>query len=120
VGLEVKVHQADTHLFIEAVGPYSFANLRDLFDRVRKETDQGGGQGVILDVTGVAGTIPFIHLHALGEYCALVWILGLRIAIVSPEGGVNKLFENVAWNRGVRLAVVPNQSAAIEWVDGKQ
>ena len=40
----------------------------------------------------------------------------LRVAIVSPVGGLTKFFENVARNRGVQIAVVPNQEAAMEWL----
>ncbi|MGD1104338.1 MAG: hypothetical protein ABSA59_19990 [Terriglobia bacterium] len=117
MSLEVQIHEADTHLSIKAMGHYSLANLYGLFDKVKIENGKRAGKGVILDVTEVAGTIPFMHLHALGEYCPRVWPLPLRIAIVSPEGGLNKFFENVAWNRGVRVAVVPNQGAAMEWVN---
>ena len=39
MSLEVQIHEVDTHLSIKAAGQYSLANLRDLFDRVKKESE---------------------------------------------------------------------------------
>ena len=114
--LEMQVYEIDGHLSIKAVGPYSLVNLRDLFDCVKAESEKRADRAVVLDVTEVAGTIPVMDMHVLGEHCSRVWNLWFRIAIVSPEGGLNKFFENVARNRGVQIAVVPNQGAAIAWL----
>jgi|SRR5271157_1122567 len=116
MSLEIQIHEVDTHLSIKAVGQYSLANLHDLFDRVKKESENRANPRVILDVSGVAGAIPVLDMLVLGEHCARFWRPSLRAAIVSPVGGLNRFFENVARNRGVQIAVVPNQGAAIEWV----
>jgi len=52
----------------------------------------------------------------LGEHCSRVWKQAFRTAIVSSKEGLNKFFEIVAQNRGVQVAVVPNQGAAMEWL----
>ncbi len=52
----------------------------------------------------------------LGEHCAKVWKGSFRIALISPPMGIYEFFENVASNRGVPIAVVPNQAAAMEWL----
>ncbi len=117
MSLEVEIHEVDAHLSIKAVGQYSLANLRDLFDRVKEESEKRAEKRVILDVTEVAGTVPIIDMHDLGLHCSRVWNVAFRIAIVSAVGGVNKFFESVAWNRGVQIAVVPDQSAALEWIN---
>ncbi len=116
MSLEVQIHEGETHLSIKAVGQYSLANLHDLFDRVGKESENRAKQRIILDVTEVAGAIPVLDMLKLGEHCARFWEQALKVAIISPVGGLNMFFENVAWNRGVQIAVVPNQGAAIEWV----
>jgi hypothetical protein len=116
MSLEVWVHQVNGHLSIKAVGPYSLVDLRDLFARAQEESEKLAEREVILDVTEVAGTIPVMDMHVLGEHCSRVWKLQFRIAIVSPDGGLNKFFENVARNRGIQVAVVPNQGAAIAWL----
>lgn len=116
MGLDVQVQEADTHLEIEAEGRYSFAELSGLFDRVKAESENCARQNVVLDVTKIAGTIPLMDMFALGEHCAKVWKAPFRIAIVFPEGGVYNFFENVARNRGVQVAVVPNHGAAVKWL----
>ena len=116
MSLEVQIHEVNTHLSIEAAGQYSLANVRDLFDRVKKESENRALQRVILDVSGVAGAIPVLDMLVLGEHCARFWAQALRVAVISPVGGFTKFFENVARNRGVQIAVVPNQEAAREWL----
>lgn len=114
--MELQILEVDTHLSIKAVGQYSLADLYDLFVRVKEESEKRGDKKVILDVTGVAGAVPVMDMHMLGEHCSRVWKLPFRIAIVSPEWGVNRFFENVAWNRGIRLAVVPDEASAMKWL----
>jgi hypothetical protein len=116
MSLEVQIHEVNTHLSIIAAGQYSLVNLLELFDRVKKESEDRACQKVILDISEVAGTIPFLDMLELGEYCAQFWKQAFEVAIVSPVGGLNTFFENVARNRGAKIAVVPNQGAAMEWL----
>jgi hypothetical protein len=119
MSLEVQIHEMDSHLLIKAVGEYTMVNFCSLFDRVSEESENYAKQKVILDVTEVSGTIPVMDLYQLGEECSRVWKSELRIALVSPAGGINKFFEDVAWNRGVQVSVVSNQASAIEWVNSE-
>jgi hypothetical protein len=116
MNLQVQVYEEDSHLSIKAVSRFSFEDLYELFDRVQAEGENRSQQRVILDVTEVAGTIPLVDMYLLGKQCSRFWRQPFRIAIVSPREGLNQFFENVAWNRGVRLAVVSNQDAAMEWL----
>jgi hypothetical protein len=86
MSLEVQIHEVDTHLSIKAAGQYSLTNLRALIDRVREESENRAKWRAILDVTEVAGTVPIVDMHVLGEHCCRVWKLTFRIAIVSPVG----------------------------------
>ncbi len=117
MSLEVQVHEVGSHLSIKGVGQYSLANLYDLLDRVKEESEKRGAQAVILDITEVAGTIPIMDTYMLGVYCYRVLKSSLRIAIVFPDGGAKKFLENVTRNRGLQVAVVPNYCAATKWVN---
>jgi anti-anti-sigma regulatory factor len=119
MNLNVQIHEMSTHLSIKVVGEYSLANFCSLFGRVSEESENHAKQKVVLDVTEVSGTIPVMDLYQLGEECSRVWKSGLRIALVSLAGGFNQFFEDVAWNRGVHVSVVPNQTSAIEWVNSQ-
>jgi hypothetical protein len=117
MSLEVQIQEGETYLLIKAVGPYSLADLHVLFDQVKKESESRANQRVLLDVTGVTGTIPVLDMMVFGEHCARFWKQAFKVAIVSPVGGLNKFFENVASNRGVQIAVVSNRDAASEWLE---
>jgi hypothetical protein len=116
MSLNVQVHEAETHLSIKAAGPYSFENLYTLFDRANDESEKRAKQRIILDVTEIAGIVSTLDMHRLGTHFCGVWNRAVRIAIVSPVGGLNKFFESILWIRGVQVAVVPSRCAAFEWV----
>lgn len=116
MSLDVQIHEVDTHLSIKATGQYSLTNLRALIDRVKEESEYRSKRRAILDVTDVAGTVPVVDTHVLGEHCCRIWKLTVRIAIVSPVGGLNKFFEHVARNKRVQITTVSNQDEAIEWL----
>jgi len=116
MSLEVQVQEVNSYLSIRAEGQYSLAGLSGLFDRVKAESDKSTHQGVILDVSKVAGTIPFMDMFVLGDYCSKAWNQSFRIVLIFPEVGIYNFFETVARNRGVQIAVVPNLGAAIEWL----
>ncbi|HMD83516.1 MAG TPA: hypothetical protein VKO18_02305 [Terriglobia bacterium] len=116
MSLEVQIQEVNAHLSIKAVGQYSLANLHDLFTRLKDESENRADRGVILDITEVAGAIPVLDMLVLGEYCSKYWKQAFKVAIITPVGGLNRFFENGARNRGVQIAVVPNQGAAMEWL----
>ena len=115
--MEVQIHKVDTHLSIKAVGEYSLANLYDLFDKAKEETEKRGAQGVILDITEVAGTIPAMHMYLLGVQCCRVLSSENRIALLCPDGEADKFLENVPQSRGLHIKVVQNHSDALKWVN---
>jgi hypothetical protein len=103
-------------LSIKATGEYSFSSLHTLFDRVKEESEKFGCGKVKLDLIEVAGTIPVLDMLELGEHCARIWKSPFKIAIICPAGGLDRFFENVVCNRGVQVAVVLNEAAAIDWL----
>ena len=122
MSLKVEIQEVDTPLSIKAVGitavgQYSLSDLFDLFDSVKEESEKRGAQGVILDITAVAGTIPCMDMYLLSVHCCRVLKMAVRVAIVSPDGEANNFFENVTRNRGLQIAIVPNRFAAIKWVN---
>ena len=117
MGLEVHIDEQNTHLSIQARGRYCLEDLRDLFDRLIKESDARGESRIILDLTEVGGFIPTMDTHSLGEHCSKIWKQTLRVAIISPAGGLDEFFQIVARNRGVPLAVVSSHAAAADWLE---
>jgi hypothetical protein len=116
MSLDVQFNVVNSNLSIVAGGRYSLADLSSVFDRATAEIESSNQKGVILDVSKIAGTIPLMDMFMLGEHCSKVWKPAIKIAIVFPEVGVYNFFENVARNRGVQIAVVPNHDAAVQWL----
>jgi hypothetical protein len=116
MSLEVQVQEVNSYLLIKGEGRYSLVGLTDLVDRVKAEREKRTHQGVILDVSKIAGTIPLMDMFVLGVHCAKVWGPSFRIALISPDVGIFNFFENVARNRGVQITIVPNQGSALEWL----
>ena len=120
MSLDLEIQEGENHLAVKASGRYSFANLFELFARVKAESERHNRTGVILDVTRVAGTIPIMEMFLLGDHCSKIWGPPFRIAILPLEEWVYKFMENVARNRGVQVAVVTHPTAAMEWVTLQQ
>jgi len=116
MALEIQIKEGDTHLSMKAAGPYHPAEVADFLDRANQEAEIRGYRKILLDVSEVAGSVPIADVLVLGEHCARYRERGYRIAIVSREGGIGRFFESIARNRGLILAVVPNQALALEWL----
>ena len=116
MGFDVEIYEAGSYLLIKAAGQYSLVDLTGLFDRAGQEAEKRDYSEVLLDLSAVAGSIPVLDMLVVGEHCARVWKRTRKLAIVSRNGGLDKFFEDVSVNRGVVLAVLPNQSAALEWL----
>lgn len=116
MSLEVEVLDFDSYLSIKAVGTYSLRGMSNLFDGVKAEAEKRNCHAAVLNVSEVSGTIPIMDMFMLGEHCSKVWKPPLRIAVVPAESWIYKFFENVARNRGVLIAVVPDQAAGNRWL----
>lgn len=116
MGLQVEIYDAGSYLLIKAAGQYSLVNLTDLLDRTAQEADKRNYGEVLLDLSAVAGPVPVLDMLVIGEHCARVWKRTRKLAIVSAKGGLDRFFEDVSINRGVILAVFPNQAAALAWL----
>jgi hypothetical protein len=114
--LDVEIYEAGSYLLMKAAGQYSLVDLTGLFDRAGQEAEKRAYAEVLLDLNAVAGAIPVLDMLVLGEHCARVWKRTRKMAIVSGKGGLDRFFEDVSINRGVILAVFPNQAAALAWL----
>ncbi|MEO7778245.1 MAG: hypothetical protein ABIY63_12000 [Fibrobacteria bacterium] len=62
-----------------------------------------------------------VNLGIMGEYMigeqAANRLAGLRIAIVHGRGQVDKLLEDTAFNRGLRILMAESLPVALEWLE---
>ena len=114
--MELQVKEEDTHLSITAIGPYTLSGLSEFLKRAKAEAERRGARRVLLDLSELSGAVPVFDMLVLAEHFMRIWCRSTKTAIVSWEGGLDKFFENVAYNRGYLAAVVPNRQAGIEWL----
>jgi hypothetical protein len=106
------------HLKLRVSG--SFVSREEIYrcmDALRSEAEQRGCTTAIFDLTAAHGRTSDMDRFHLGERAAQVFRNGLRVAVVFPAAGITKFGENVAVNRGAKLAVVPDEQAAINWLE---
>jgi hypothetical protein len=116
MGSQVEIYDAGSYLLMKAASQYSLVNLTDLLDRAAQEAEKRDYGEVLLDLSAVAGSVPVLDMLVIGEHCARVWTRTRKLAIVSAKGGLERFFEDVCVNRGVVLAVFPDQAAALAWL----
>ena len=85
-------------------------------EALRGEAERCGCTRAIFDLTAAQGRTTNMDRFYFGERAAALFRNGLRVAVVFPAAGITKFGENVAVNRGAKLAVVPDETAAIAWL----
>jgi len=71
----------------------------------------------ILDVTGADFELGGIGEFFVGEYAAKK-LAGIRISLIIKRGQFNKLLENAAYNRGLKILLAESRPEAEAWLEG--
>ena len=114
----VKISEKKDHTLITASGHYSFGGLCDFIETATKEIKKKGWKNLCVDIINVAGTIPSEDRFNLGVFTSQRLGGPVSIAVIYRESEINKLFEHVDWDEGVRVAVVPSIEDGLEWLRG--
>jgi hypothetical protein len=70
----------------------------------------------LIDISGATIALGIMGEYVIGEHAARK-LSGLRVALVQASGQINKLMEDTAYNRGLRIQLVADRVAALEWLD---
>jgi hypothetical protein len=70
----------------------------------------------ILDVTAAEFELGGIGEFFVGEYAAKK-LAGIRISLLAKRGQFNKLLENAAYNRGLKILIAESRADAEAWLD---
>jgi hypothetical protein len=90
-----------------------------VMDRLKTEADAHGCKCALLNLVAAKGRTSDLDKFYLGEYAARVFGGKLKVAVVFPVAGITKFGENVAVNRGARLAVLATEEEAVAWLAGE-
>lgn len=102
------------HLHIVCAGPYHLTDGMALIQRIREECERSGCDHVLLDLRPIIGSMPNLQRYQLGERAAEE--LRCRLGIISRIEDINRFFENVASNRGLKTYVGSEADDVWQWL----
>jgi len=105
------------HVRFDVVGPWNLPDIFALIDRVREEADAAGLERALVDLREVPGPIPEMERFFAGERVATVLKHRIRLAVIARAEYINHFGENVAVNRGARMAVMSSEEHARAWLE---
>jgi hypothetical protein len=114
---EITVTQRAGVVRIAARGAYSRGRLERLIQCVITESETRGIARVLVDVTGVPGSIPTLDRYEVGVAAARAFG-ERRVAVVERPERNERFFETVARNRGASIRDFTDEAQALEWLLG--
>ena len=110
-------------LFINATGIYSLTKAKDLFKLSIYSALLYSKSKILIDVTGVSGTIPFLDRFEFSEFLSqykakhdLKKVGKIAVAGQEPIVDKGRFGENVAVNRGANVRVFTDMKEALIWL----
>ncbi|MEP6484306.1 MAG: hypothetical protein ABJB01_07645 [Rudaea sp.] len=85
-------------------------------DTLKAEAGANDCRLALLNLIAAQGRTTDIDKFYLGEYAASVFRGILKVAVVFPAESITKFGENVAVNRGAKLAVLATEEEALTWL----
>ena len=111
---EIKV--AGDLLEVNCTGTFRQPDLVKTLDSIDAARNADGAiRKCSMDVTSADFQIGGIGEFFIGEYAAKK-LLGIRISLIINPGQINKLLENAAYNRGLKILVVVSREEAENWL----
>jgi hypothetical protein len=112
---EIKIDEEGGILRFTLKGPGTHANLLRAVTTVITETQSRDIWQVLCDATAVTPTGAFEKFEA-GVELARGADRRMKMAVVARVEAIDYIFENVARNRGVSVAVFRNEGSALKWL----
>jgi hypothetical protein len=116
-GMKTEITVAGEKLEAVCVGLFRQANLLEVLDSiddVRRRTPDV--RKCVLDVSGAEFKLTGIGEFFVGEYAAKR-LVGIRISLIIRKGQINRLLENAAYNRGLKIRLTESRPEAEAWLE---
>lgn len=120
MNLKLDITEQDNILLMTVTGPYSLSDFKEVIALLQVECDRRSKNLALVDITRVEmeGTMPGLDRFIIGELLADLLAPRIKLAAVAQPQIVNRMAENVAVNRGMRMLVFFTREEAIHWLQG--
>jgi hypothetical protein len=119
MSLTFKCEVTDGCVAMRVTGSYgSRDEICTAMKQLKDEADRAGSNRAIFNLIDADGSTSDMDRFFLGAQAAQIFGPRLKVAVVFPAEGITKFGENVAVNRGAKLAVLPSEKEAMIWLSG--
>jgi hypothetical protein len=103
-------------LDVICTGPFRQADIVKVIDAIDEARKNATAiRKCLMDITGADFQLGGIGEYFIGEYASKK-LAGIRISLITNKGQINKLLENAAYNRGLKILVTDARSEAEGWL----
>ena len=113
---EIKIIEEGGILRFALKGPGTHAHLLRAVRAIVSETKSREIWHVLCDATAIANPTDAFEKFEAGVELARGADRRLKMAVVAQVEAIDYIFENVARNRGVSVAVFRSEGAALQWL----
>jgi hypothetical protein len=114
--LEINIVEEGGVLRFTLKGPGSYTNLVHAAATINSETKSRELWRVLCDTTAMTAPVGAFEKFEAGVELARGADRRMKMAVVARIEVIDYIFENVARNRGVSVAVFRSESAALQWL----
>ncbi len=115
--METEMMVTGDKLEVKCTGVYHQAELMKALDSIDEiRNSEPAVRKCIMDMTGADFRVAGIGEFFIGEYAARK-LSGIRISLIINPGQINKLMENAAYNRGLKILLAESRDQALAWLD---
>jgi hypothetical protein len=106
----------EDYLEVIFTGERSYQALIDLLEEVYENCKRNGTTKIVLDIHKAKGRWKDIDRFLLGEKGAQVFGASYVTLVIDEKEQINKLAENAAYNRGLKILVTDDRKAGLGWL----
>ncbi len=115
---EINVEELRGILRITLKGPGTYVHLLRAAAAIVAETKARNIWRVLCDATAIAAPTGAFEKFEAGVELARSADPRMKLAVVAQVEAIDYIFENVARNRGVSVAVFSSEESALQWLVG--
>jgi hypothetical protein len=118
LAIQITFEVFDEYIKIFLTGDNLYDGINDIVTTIARLSEENNRTKILVDAVNVSSPTQMERFH-MGEITANIDKHKNRTALFTKPEYINKFFENVAVNRGVRVIVVGSEKEALEWLLNK-